>query len=110
MSGTETLPDGSKRVTLSRPLVSHSGEVRAIVLREPTYADFMTLGDPTAHVLAAGSAVPQDDMTVIRAYVERCADVDVPTLERIHSLADAIALAEAVKGFFRAASAGASTT
>ena len=110
MPSIEILPDGSRRVTLTRPLVSHAGEVRAITLREPSYADFMTLDDPTAYVLANGSALPQDDMATIRAYVERCADVDAPTLDRIKVLADAMALAEAVKGFFKAASDGVSKT
>ncbi|MFG1332021.1 hypothetical protein V5F41_12310 [Xanthobacter autotrophicus] len=110
MPTIETLPDGSKRVTLTRPLVTHEGETRAIVLREPSYGDFMALGDPTAMVLSVGSALPQDDMAVIRGYIERCANVDPLLLDQIKVLADAMALAEAVKGFFTAASAAVSKT
>lgn len=101
--------DGSKTVYLDRAIVTHSGQVREVVLRAPTYDDFMALGDPTAVILSLGSAVQQDDMVLLRAYVERLSSVPPELLSQIKSLADAMALVEAVKGFFRAASAGIST-
>lgn len=110
MPTIETLPDGSKRVSLTRPIVTHAGQVASVLLREPSYSDFMTLGDPTALIVSSGSALPQDDMAVLRSYIERLADVDAVSLQQITTLADAMALTKAVKDFFRQASAAVSTT
>lgn len=99
-------PDGTKTVHLSAPVTTHDGQVRAIVMRAPTYDDFMSLGDPTALIIATASALPQDDMVVIRQYVERLSSVAPEHLSQIRALTDAMALAEAVKRFFREASAG----
>lgn len=101
--------DGTKTVHLSAPVITHAGQVREVVLRAPTYDDFMALGDPTSLIIAAGSALPQDDMVVIRQYVERLSSVAPEHLTQVHALVDAMALAEAVKRFFREASAGIST-
>ncbi|MFG1226030.1 phage tail assembly protein [Xanthobacter wiegelii] len=101
--------DGTKTVHLSAPVTTYDGQVREVVLRAPTYSDFMALGDPTSLIIAAGSALPQDDMVVIRQYVERLSSVPPEHLTQIHALVDAMALAEAVKRFFREASAGIST-
>lgn len=101
--------DGSKTVYLDRAIVTHTGHVAEVVLRAPTYDDFMALGDPTAVILSVGSAVQQDDMGLLRAYVERLSSVPPELLSQIKSLADAMALVGAVKDFFRVASARIST-
>lgn len=104
MPTIESLPDGSKRVTLTRPIVTHGGDVRAIILREPTYSDFFDLGDPTAWIYMDGARLPQVDQSVVRRYVERLADVDAVALEQIKSLADAMALQRVIHDFFLQAS------
>ncbi len=101
--------DGSKTIHLDRALVTHSGQVAEVVMRAPTYDDFMALGDPTAVILSVGSAVQQDDMGALRAYVERLTSLPPETLSQVYSLADAMAMVEAVKSFFRVASARIST-
>lgn len=109
MTTIEILPDGARRVTLTRPVVTHEGDVRAIVLREPTYSDFFDLGDPTAWIFMDGARLPQVDQAVVRRYVERLANIDAVVLEQIKSLADAMALQRVIHDFFLQASDSIST-
>jgi hypothetical protein len=102
-------PDGSKTVPLVRPIKGHEGDISSITLKPPGYRDFMELGDPTAIIVTPQVGFPQDDMAAIRGYVERLANVAPPLLVQC-SLPDSLALRDAVKGFFTAASAANSTS
>ncbi|WP_201829554.1 hypothetical protein [Microvirga zambiensis] len=94
--------DGSKTVRLDVPLTGHSGPIIQVTIRPPTYGLFMRLGDPTVLVYGQGSAVPMEAMDVIREYAEALIDTDPLLLEKA-SLADAMAIRDVIKSFFRTA-------
>jgi hypothetical protein len=95
-------PDGSKSIRLDAPLVGHSGPITQVTIKPPTYGLFMQLGDPTVLIYGQGSAVPMESMEVIREYVAALADATPLVLEKA-SLADAIAIRDVIKSFFRTA-------
>ena len=101
--------DGSRVVPLEKGVIGHGGQVSEVKLRPPTYRDFMDLGDPTTLVVSANAMVPHDDLDTIRGYIERIGDLDAILMEKV-TLRDAMALRDAVKSFFTAGSASASTT
>jgi hypothetical protein len=102
-------PDGARIVPLEKGLAGHNGFVKELRLRPPTYRDFMDLGDPTTLIVSANAMVPHDDLDTIRSYAERLCDSDPLLMEKL-TLRDAMALRDAVKSFFSAGSANASTT
>ncbi len=104
MSGrVERLDDGRVRVTLDKPVQTADGARDAVILKVPTYGDFMDLGDPTTLVFGSGgnALVPSDDMVTIKAYVERLSDVSPEALRAQGSLPDARNMVAGVKMFFR---------
>jgi hypothetical protein len=99
-----------KTIDLSSPLPGHGELIRKVVLKEPTYADYMSLGDP--FVIARnsdGSLFPVENGDVIRAYIDRCCVSPDPLLLAGLSLADAMAVKGAVLSFFTEAQATPST-
>lgn len=66
MSRTVTIP-------LREPILGHGEPIRAIVLREPTFDDYLEIGDP----YEIGESEDKVRFTVqspdaVRAYIERC--------------------------------------
>lgn len=45
-------------IKLARPLKGHAGPVTKVVLREPTYDEYMRLGDPFLVALSPDSKIP----------------------------------------------------
>ncbi|MCA0417349.1 MAG: phage tail assembly protein [Proteobacteria bacterium] len=88
-------------VKLKKPITAHNEVISEVVLREPRAHDFFTLGDP--YVIARngdGSVFPVEDRGVIQDYMERCVVKPDPALIGTLGLADAMAVKEAVLGFF----------
>jgi hypothetical protein len=87
-------------IALKSPLQGHDGAIKQITLRPPGYVDVMTLGEPYVLVKTKGEAMyALESPDVISAYIERCADVN-PLLLAQASFEDALALKQAMLGFF----------
>jgi hypothetical protein len=88
-------------VNLKRPFQGAEGPVNAIVLQEPTAGDYFALGAPQTWVKASGGMALVDNDQAIRAYVERLIVKPDPLLAMTQmSVLDAIAVKDAVLGFF----------
>lgn len=88
-------------VKLKKPVTAHNELISEVVLREPRAHDFFTLGDP--YVVARnddGSMFPVEDRNIIKDYIDRCVVKPDPMLLGMIGLADAMAVKEAVLGFF----------
>ncbi|AVT76639.1 hypothetical protein RPPS3_25760 [Rhodopseudomonas palustris] len=104
-------PDGSLTRTLIKPIQGHGDKViTAIRLRPPRYSDIMAHGDPTQIIAMVGALLPQTDMGIVAKYIAALS-IDAATGDKIDpglleqtDYRDALALTEAVKDFFRAAS------
>jgi hypothetical protein len=96
--------DGSHVRTLVKPIRGHAGEIKVIRLRMPRYVDIMTYGDPTMLIVVSGGAMPDVNPEIVRKYVETLCDCEAGLLEQI-DYRDALALRDAVLGFFKMASA-----
>jgi hypothetical protein len=95
-----------KRVALKSPLSGHGELIREVVLREPRAADLWSIGEPFVWARNAdGSMLPIENNDAIRTYIERCCASPDPLLLGGLSLADAMAVKEAVLGFFVASQA-----
>ena len=107
----------AKHVTipLAEPLLGHHGAIHKVVVREPTFEDYIDLGgDPyTVARSAEGAAFVVEDAEKVRAYVNRCIvePTDKLILEKA-SFRVARAVKEAVLSFFlpEPAAGGASAT
>lgn len=63
---------GSVTVPLSRPLVTHRGDVHEITLRAPTFGDFIDLGEVT-RMFAVPSERNPEEMGQVELKVDRAA-------------------------------------
>lgn len=97
-------PDGAHVRTLVKPIRGHEREITVIRLRMPKYDDIMNFGDPSMLIVVDGGMMPDVNMSVVRKYVETLCDCNVGLLGQVHHH-DAIALKDAVLGFFKMASA-----
>jgi hypothetical protein len=60
-------------IALSKPLTTHDGPLKAIVLREPTYDEYLAIGDP--YLVAespGGTRFVHENMENIRQYIALC--------------------------------------
>lgn len=95
----------TRTVHLSEPIQGPRSLISKLEFRAPTYADFMDFGEPETLVgLSTGDAgFFQEDIGVIRKYIERLAiDVD-PNILMQMSLRDTLSVKQEVLGFFREA-------
>ena len=70
-------------IELDKPLMGHGGaQIRHVVVREPTYAEYMQHGDPYVWVPIPGTdrAFPSENLDVIRAYSAICVSEPKDTL------------------------------
>lgn len=92
----------TKTVPLKKPFQGANGLVKNIILQEPTAPDYFALGSPQTWVRSAGGMALIDNDEAIRAYTERCiVEPDALLAMANMSLLDAIAVKEAVCGFFQ---------
>ncbi len=55
------------------PLVGHGGDVTKVVVREPTFEEYVRLGDPYILVpLEGGGFYPSEDRAVLESYMACC--------------------------------------
>ncbi|WP_315734165.1 hypothetical protein [Bradyrhizobium sp. SZCCHNR1093] len=93
----------TKEITLKKPFADgKGGTVTKIVLQEPSAQDFFKFGPVQTWVRAAGGMALVDEDAAIAAYTERAIIEPNPLLAMSQmSLLDAIAVREALLGFFR---------
>lgn len=101
-------------VRLKKPLQAPEGEVNRIVLREPTFDEYLTHGDPYSIAFAAdGTPFSVENVDVIKKYISACL-VEPKDPAILHQAKAGIAreLKNALLGFFQpdAATAEASAT
>jgi hypothetical protein len=92
-----------KIVKLVKPFAGFNNQmITEIKFREPTFNDYMDFGDPETLVgLNAGEAgFFQEDIGVIRKYIERLGDVDPNFLPKL-GLKDTLAVKAVILSFFR---------
>lgn len=102
-------------IELEKPITGHEGEIRKIVLREPTYREVMPNGSPyQVHDTDDGQSVVLYDNEKIRAYAEACLiEPKESDLLKQLGLRDTMKLREAVLRFFlppASADAGSATS
>ena len=95
----------SKTVKIPVPdgLITHAGAIQEVILREPTYDEFMTIGEPVSIIyLPSGEWIPTEIKPNIDAYIAACL-VQPKTAVELESggLKLARAVKAAVLGFFR---------
>ena len=90
-----------KRVKLSRIYAIHDKPVGELVLKEPTFDDYLELGEPVElHQGAGGARVVVVNHEAVRGYIERSVEGIDPANLGLLGLADARALREGILGFF----------
>lgn len=91
-------------ITLRRCIVTHSGQVDRLTVREPRGEELFRYGEPFSVAKGEnGVLMSAENDETIKKYIDACVvDVDPIHLGQL-CLADAIALKEAVLGFFTAA-------
>lgn len=102
-------------IPLKKPLIGHHGPIHQVVVREPTYDEYMQHGDPFVVALSPESRIPfmVEDKQVLAAY---CALLVVEPADKLLLAQGGMALAQdiarTVRGFFHTGDGadGASTT
>jgi len=89
-------------IPLDKPIVGH-GVVTKVVMREPTYAEYMEIGDPFLIGVSPGSRIPFviEDQGVITKYCEILLVEPDALVVQEGGMALAKAVRQAVKSFFR---------
>lgn len=89
-------------VPLSEPIVTHAGTVSAVELRRPSLLEYARIGEPYSIERGPdGNGVYVEHDSAIASYVEACVtSPDLLVLNAQASLRDAIAIKEAIVGFF----------
>ncbi|MEN3239017.1 hypothetical protein PUR29_36890 [Methylobacterium ajmalii] len=95
-------------IPLTRPVDGHRGEIREVILREPTWGDVMPVGNPyTIHHSPEGVPIVVENPAIIEHYLERC------VVEPMHynlltncNLRDALRVRQALLDFFLNAEPG----
>jgi hypothetical protein len=60
-------------IPLDKPLVTHDGEIREVILREPTFDEYLDLGEPyTVAQTHDGTPFAVDNVETLRAYLRVC--------------------------------------
>lgn len=96
---------GSVTIKLSKPLITHEGDLHSLEITEPRGLDYLRLGEPVTYGQNPDGAVfIVENEDVIQRYVEVCVPITVNSiiLDQI-GLEDAMKIKAAVLDFFRAA-------
>ncbi|MGD0333920.1 MAG: hypothetical protein ABSA90_11785 [Xanthobacteraceae bacterium] len=88
-------------VALSEPITGHGGAVAKVILKVPRAGDYFTLGEPIAYARKGdGTMFAVENIDVVKGYIDRLlVQPDALVFDGI-SLKDALAIKEAVLGFF----------
>jgi len=103
------------RIPLSEPIPGHKGPIREIVMRQPTYDDYIACGgEPYSIGESEGGALfTIEKPEVIWAYAERCMvepDANLLTQQGPGSWRVAREVRKAILGFFQAPAAASATS
>lgn len=92
----------TKDVPLSKPIEAHGKRYTKAVLRHPTLEMYFRHGDPAVWVKAkTGEHVLVESDEVIHGYLKECLqEPDILLLESQGNLQDALAIKDAITGFF----------
>lgn len=98
----EELPDGTIRLSFAEPILDGAEPRRSLVVRRPSIGEQMRLGDPLTWVVDEKASMP----IVNRALVEEYCRIlitghDWDFVSRATNMPLAIAIEEAILGFFR---------
>lgn len=92
-------------IPLAKPLVTQAGPLKAIVIREPTFDEYLTVGDP--YLVAespGGTRFLHENTENIRAYIALCmVEPKDPALLAQAGAGVAKQVKEALMGFFQPA-------
>jgi hypothetical protein len=66
------MPGKTVEIKLARPIVGHGGSITKVILREPTFDEYLRFGDPFTVALSPGSKIPfmVEDHGAMAAYAE----------------------------------------
>jgi hypothetical protein len=100
----EELPDGAIRLSFSEAILDGAEPKKTLVIRRPSIGEQMRLGDPLTWVVDEKASMP----IVNRALVEEYCRIlitghDWDFISRATNMPLAIAIEEAILGFFRSA-------
>jgi hypothetical protein len=101
----------TQTIKLSQPIVGHGSPITEVTVREPTAGQYWANGEPiTWSSSKEGVYFRVENDAAIKAYVELCVvEPKDPLLLGQMTLADAMAVKDAVLGFFIQARAPSST-
>lgn len=94
----------SVTISLDKPIIDHAGEIRVLTVREPLAREFFEFGEPFSHARNPDGTIYSIEIDgVIKKYMVACVEnVGELALEQM-CLSDAMAVKDAVLGFFTAA-------
>ena len=95
------MSDQELTIPLSAPVMAHGEEITCLVLRQPTTADLIELGQPMRLLPGTGmeDAAVEVRMGVVAHYVARLASIPLSSVKSL-SLGDFGRATQAVLGFF----------
>ncbi len=92
---------GEVTVKLSKRYEAHGVAFDQVVLREPTFGEYFEIGEPQEAVYGGAARMLQTDFVTVRRYLDKLTvSPEAGSLDVIDSLADVMALKDAVLGFF----------
>ncbi len=94
----------SVKVDLKTPIKLGEKTIASITLKPPTYRLLMAFGEPVTLATKDGISLFTENVETIRLYQEECVDCD-PNALGLLEFDDAIALKDAMVGFFQKARA-----
>jgi hypothetical protein len=95
------MSDHALTITLSTPVMAHGEDIDCLVLRQPTTADLIDLGQPMRLLPGNGVEDPAVEvrMNVVANYVARLAAIPLSSVKAL-ALGDFGRATQAVLGFF----------
>lgn len=93
-------------IDLDEALISHTGPIKKIVIREPSYSEYLEIGDPytVAGTKSGGQVFMVENAEVIKAYIALCmVEPKDPALLEQASARVGRDVKQAVLGFFQPA-------
>ena len=101
----EDLPNGAVRIHFAAPILDFDQPKGFVDIRPPTVGEYLDTGDPLTWVFGPdGGGMPVSDRTVLRRWASTLVSGhSLDVLARESSLALAMAIEEAILGFFKTA-------
>jgi hypothetical protein len=88
-------------IKLATAIKGHGGPITTVIVREPTFSEYLQYGDPIIWVpLPSGGAFPSENLDVVSAYMRICVVEPDALLIEQGGLDLARKLKDAILGFF----------